>query len=247
MRAVNLLPKELQTRKSIREEDPAVVVGSALGVVVMIALGLAFYVEHSAAGKQQARLTSARLELAQLSVKAHEVKPKSTKPKVPITPVVPPPTITGQEATWLSSVETNLSERIAWDRLLREVSLVMPDDVTLTSLTMTAPSTAPVIPGVSTPPATGSATGFSIAGDAFSYDSVARLLSRLTLVPDLSDVMLTSTSAGTASSGGAGAGTGTPSAGVQFNISANVKGAPPPVEPVTTSPPVDTSTETTSS
>jgi Tfp pilus assembly protein PilN len=240
MRAVNLLPKELQTRKSIREEDPAVVVGSALGVVVMIALGLAFYVEHNAAGKQQARLTTARLELAQLSIKQQHQKPKPKKPTVPITPVVPPPSISGQEATWLSSVETNLSQRIAWDRVLREVSLVMPDDVTLTSLSMSAPATPTVIPGVvSTPPATGAAQGFSIAGDAFSYDSVARLLSRLSLVPDLSDVTLTNTSAGSAAPSGS-------ASSVQFNISANVKGAPAPVAPtVTTTPPVDTSSTTT--
>ena len=96
MRAVNLLPKELQTRKSIREEDPAVVVGSALGVVVMIALGLAFYVEHNAASKQQARLNTARLQLAQLSTKQHHEKPKHTKPPVPITPIVPPPSVTSR-------------------------------------------------------------------------------------------------------------------------------------------------------
>jgi len=240
MRAVNLLPKELQTRKSIREEDPAVVVGSALGVVVMIVLGLAFYVEHSAAGKQQARLTTARLELAQLSIKQHHEKPKPSKPTVPITPLVPPPSVTGQEATWLSSVETNLSQRIAWDRVLREVSLVMPDDVTLTSLSMSAPTTPTLIPGVvTTPPATSSAQGFSIAGDAFSYDSVTRLLSRLSLVPDLTDVTLTNTSAGSSAAGGS-------ASGVQFNISANVKGAPAPVAPaVTTTPPVDTSSTTT--
>src|SRR5262249_28085800 len=204
MRAVNLLPKELQTRKSIREEDPAVVVGSALGVIVMIALGLAFYVAHSAVGKQQARLNTARIELAQLSVKAHRVKPK-TKPARPITPIVPPPSVTGQEATWLSAVETTLSQRIAWDRVLREVSLVMPDDVTLTSLEMTAPATAAAIPGVVTTPSSG-AQGFTVAGDAFSYDSVARLLSRLALVPDLTDVTLTGTSAGSSAAAGAGAG-----------------------------------------
>jgi len=240
MRAVNLLPKELQTRKSIREEDPAVVVGSALGVVVMIVLGLAFYVEHSAAGKQQARLTTARLELAQLSIKQHHEKPKPSKPTVPITPLVPPPSVTGQEATWLSSVETNLSQRIAWDRVLREVSLVMPDDVTLTSLSMSAPTTPTLIPGVvTTPPATSSAQGFSIAGDAFSYDSVARLLSRLSLVPDLTDVTLTNTSAGSSAAGGS-------ASGVQFNISANVKVAPAPVAPaITTTPPADTSSTTT--
>jgi Fimbrial assembly protein (PilN) len=244
MRAVNLLPKELQTRKSIREEDPAVVVGSALGVVVMIALGLGFYVEHSAASRQQARLNTARLELAQLSIKAHNEKPKPKKPVVPITPLVPPPSISGQEATWLSAVETNLSQRIAWDRVLREVSLVMPDDVTLTSLTMTAPTTASIIPGVvATPPATGSAQGFSIAGDAFSYDSVARLLSRLSLVPDLTDVTLTNTSAGSSAAAGSSSGS---ASSVQFNISANVKGAPAAAAPaVTTPPPVDTSSTTT--
>jgi Tfp pilus assembly protein PilN len=242
MRAVNLLPKELQTRKSIREEDPAVVVGSALGVIVMIALGLAFYVANAAVGTQQARLNTARIELAQLSVKAHRVKPKSTKPAQPITPIVPPPSVTGQEATWLSDVETTLSQRIAWDRVLREVSLVMPDDVTLTSLEMTAPVTAAAIPGVVTTPSSG-AQGFTVAGDAFSYDSVARLLSRLALVPDLTDVTLTGTSAG--SSAAAGAGAGGPTSGVQFNISANVKGAPAPAAPAVTAPPVDTSSTTT--
>jgi Tfp pilus assembly protein PilN len=240
MRAVNLLPKELQTRKSIREEDPAVVVGSALGVVVMIALGLGFYVEHNASNKQQARLNTARLELAQLSVKQQHEKPKPKKPTVPITPLVPPPSVTGQEATWLSAVSTDLSQRIAWDRVLREVSLVMPDDVTLTSLTMTAPVAAAVIPGVTT--SAGGSQGFVVAGNAFSYDSVARLLSRLALVPDLSDVSLTSTGSGSAPGAGAGAST----SGVQFNISANVKGAPAPAAPaVTTTPPVDTSTTTT--
>lgn len=239
MRAVNLLPKELQTRKSIREEDPAVVVGSALSVVVMIALGLAFYVAHSAAGKEQARLNTARLELAQLSVKQHHEKPKPKKPSQPITPIVPPPSITGQEASWLAAVETDLSQRIAWDRVLREVSLVMPDDVTLTSMSMTAPVTAAVIPGVVTTPSASGTEGFVIAGNAFSYDSVARLLSRLALVPDLTDVSLTSTGSG--ASPGAGAGSST--TGVQFNISANVVGAPaPPAPAVTTTPPVDTTT-----
>ena len=61
MRAVNLLPRDLQNAKSIRNEDPAVVVGSALGVIVMIALGSSFYIAHSNANAQQARLTKARL------------------------------------------------------------------------------------------------------------------------------------------------------------------------------------------
>jgi Tfp pilus assembly protein PilN len=240
MRAVNLLPADLQQRKSIRQEDPAVVIGSALGVVVMIALAGAFLAAHGKAGAQQTRLTKAQLELAQLSLKNH-TKPKPTKPTTPITPIVPPPAVTGQEATWLAAVSSSLSQRIAWDRVLRDVSLVIPDDVTLTSMTMTAPIVAAVaVPGVT---ASAPAQGFAIAGSAFSYDSVARLLSRLALVPDLSDVTLTSTGSGGAGStdGGGGSASG-PTSGVTFNISAGVKGPPAPAAPVVPVTPVTTDT-----
>jgi Tfp pilus assembly protein PilN len=220
MRAVNLLPKEFAARKSLREEDPAVVVGSALAVVVLIALGASFLVAQSKANTQQKRLTAARLELGKFSQKNNST-PRVKTPAVPITPIVPPPSVVGQEAVWLSSVTSTLSQRIAWDRVLREVSLVMPDDVTLSSLTMTAPAAPGAIP---TGPA-GAGQGFVIAGSAFSYPSVARLLSRLGLVPDLSNVTLTST-------------TSSSKASVDFAITAAIKGAPappaPPVAPVTT-------------
>jgi Tfp pilus assembly protein PilN len=236
MRAVNLLPRDMQQRKSFREEDPAVVVGSALGVIVMIALGAAFFVAHGKANTQQARLTKAQLELAALSEKKREAQ-KPAKPSAPITPIVPPPAITGQEASWLSAVSTNLSQRIAFDRVLRDVSLVIPDDITLSSMTLSAPLSTVAVPGV--PPPTAS-QGFVIAGTAYSYDSVARLLSRLALVPDLNTVTLTSTGSG-ASAGSTGGG------GVQFNISAAIKGAPaPPAPPVIPPAPVDTTTGSSS-
>jgi Tfp pilus assembly protein PilN len=230
MRAVNLLPRDLQNAKSIRHEDPAVVVGSALGVIVMIALGSAFFVAHSKANTEQVRLTKARLELAQLSLRKR-VAPKPSAPSAPITPIVPPPAVTGQEAAWLGAVSTNLSQRIAWDRVLREVSLVVPDDVTLASLTMTAPTAA----SAAATPGSPTTQGFVIQGSAFSYDSVARLLSRLALVPDLSNVTLTSTS----SAGAAGSSASSATGGVQFNITAAVKGAvvvPVAVAPVAPAP-----------
>jgi Tfp pilus assembly protein PilN len=232
MRAVNLLPREYQNAKSIRHEDPAVVVGSALGVIVMIALGASFFVAHGSANAQMARLTKARLELAQLAAHQKPV-PKPAKPSAPVTPIVPPPAVTGQEATWLSAVSTNLAQRIAWDRVLREVSLVIPSDVTLLSLTMTAPTAASAATAA---PASASAQGFVIQGTAFSYDSVARLLSRLALVPDLSNVTLTSTGSGAA------AGSTPTTGGVQFNITAAVKGAP---APPAAAPVVPASTDTT--
>jgi hypothetical protein len=119
----------------------------------------------------------------------------------------------------------------------------------LTSMTMAAPATTAAVPGVP-PPA--SAQGFTIAGTAFSYDSVARLLSRLSLVPDLSGVTLTSTGSGAApGSSGAGSGSGSGAASttaVQFNISAGIKGAPVAPAPAPVVPaPVDGTTTGVSS
>jgi Tfp pilus assembly protein PilN len=227
MRAVNLLPRDAGQAKSLRNEDPAVVVGSAVGLIVLIALSLGFFVAHSAAGAQQRKLTAARIELGKLSlVKRPVIKvPKLKRPIIPI------PAVTGQEAALLQAVSGAMSTRIAWDRILREFSLVVPDDVTITTLNLTAPSNLPVAPGDATTAAT--PQGLILIGTAYSHDSVARLLSRLMLIPDLTDVTLSSSTAQL---------TGGP--GVQFNIAANVKGAPPPPAPAPATTPTDTGTTT---
>ena len=81
-----------------------------------------------------------------------------------------------------------LSGRIAWDRVLRQVSLVLPEDVWLTSLTATAPAAdAEPVEG-----AAGTATGVTLVGSTYSQDGVARFLSRLSVVPDLTNVRLLS-------------------------------------------------------
>ena len=217
MRAVNLLPDDPTQRKSIRKEDPAVVVGSALGVIVLLALGAGFMNVHAKVNAEQAKLTAARSELAQLSlVKRHAavvLKPVHVKAIVPV------PAVTSEQQPRLDALSSAMSTRIAWDRILREFSLVLPNDVSLTSLTMTAPAVVATVPGAA--PVAGT-QGFTIGGTAYSHDGVARLLSRLMLIPDLANVTL-SNSAAAASSASA--------ASVQFSISAQIKGAPAPVAP----------------
>lgn len=225
MRAVNLLPKDSGQAKNIRNEDPAVVIGSAVGLVVVIALGLSFFVAHTNASAAQTKLNAARIELGKLSLVKRPVYkvPKVTRPIIPI------PAVTGEETALMQAVSGALSTRIAWDRILREFSLVVPDDVTITSMSLTAPPDTPQTPGAVTTAAT--PTGLVLMGTAYSHDSVARLMSRLMLIPDLTDVTLSSSTA--MGNGG----------GVQFSIAANVKGAPVPVLPP---PVVPTDTTTTS-
>ena len=66
MRAINLLPRDALARKSFRDEDPAVVVGSAVGAVVILALAAGFLNVHSKVGHEQSKLDAARAQLAQL-------------------------------------------------------------------------------------------------------------------------------------------------------------------------------------
>jgi Tfp pilus assembly protein PilN len=80
----------------------------------------------------------------------------------------------------VGALSAALSGRIAWDRVLRQVSLVLPEDVWLTNLTAAAPDPAAVVPG----------SGFTLTGSTYSQNGVARFLSRLGVIPDLANVRL---------------------------------------------------------
>ena len=54
-------------------------------------------------------------------------KPVKTKPIIPI------PAVTSEEQPRLAAIAGAMSTRIAWDRILREFSLVVPDDITISN------------------------------------------------------------------------------------------------------------------
>jgi Tfp pilus assembly protein PilN len=70
--------------------------------------------------------------------------------------------------------------------VLRQVSLILPEDVWLINLT----ASAPVATAGGAPAAT--ASGFTLTGSTYSQNGVARFLSRLSVIPDLKNVRLQS-------------------------------------------------------
>jgi Tfp pilus assembly protein PilN len=163
MRAVNLLPKEANQRKPfVTQQNLPQVVGAGLGVVVTGALALSFINASSAVKEAQARATDAAARLA-----------ATPRPAAPAP--VPNAQLANEQSARVLAVSTAIGGRMAWDRVLREFSLVLPDDVWITSLTLND-------------------GGLNIAGDTYSHDSVARLLSRLAMIPELSEVALGSSS-----------------------------------------------------
>jgi len=222
MRAVNLLPRDNARQRRITQQNLPAVVGASLGVVVTGALALTFLSAASTVKSTQQELNDVSAQLA-----------ATPKPAAPA--AVPNAQLAGEQSARVTAVSNAIGARVAWDRIMREFSLVLPDDVWITSLNLSPTS------------------GLAISGTTYSHESVARLLSRLALIPELSNIVLSSSTAengddGTPTTPGSSSGPVT----VSFGISATVAlppgaAAAAPLPPVVAPPTTDTtSTEATS-
>jgi Tfp pilus assembly protein PilN len=173
MRAVNLLPDPKKDARERRRPPNVVALGGVVGAVALTALmAMWFLAVSGTVTERQNEIDNLEAELQATPLPA----PKSTDGDA----------LEQEKVARIAAVGAALGARVAWDRVLRELSLVTPDDVWLTSLTASAPT-------ASTAGAAAAATpggGFSINGRTYSHDSVARLLARLSLVPDLQSVKL---------------------------------------------------------
>ncbi|MEO8289474.1 MAG: PilN domain-containing protein [Gaiellaceae bacterium] len=175
MRAFNLLPREeLRSGETETRQNalPHILVALA-GVLVFAALA-AFYLSASAdVTRKTSQVDDLRGDLASLQV------PEKQPNQGGNTGVA---NLAGERSARTSALGTALADRLPWDRLLREIALVLPSDVVLLTLQANAPS----------PGSAGSTTIRTVAltGEAASQRSVARLISRLELVPELGDVTL---------------------------------------------------------
>ena len=181
MRAVNLLPRQQVEHK--RERPDTVVLAAAIGgAAVVLALVAGTLVASRSVSREQQALASARAVLAVTPAHHMSAQTQAFRQKV----------LTDREQRSLA-LASAIGKRVAWDRILRRFALVLPNDVWLTSLTGTVPldqtptatATAP-----SVLPAT--ATELNIQGNTYTQEGVARLLERLSVVPDLKNVQLQS-------------------------------------------------------
>jgi Tfp pilus assembly protein PilN len=176
MRAVNLLPRDTGQR-TIKKESLPVLIGACSAVLVAAVLGAMFMMGSGKIAAQQRKLDDLNRIYQAL-------------PPPPAGPSAAQQQLAGEQSARVTALSTALSSRVAWDRVFREFSLVLPEDVWLTSLVAKSPI-SPVTNIASSLP--GSAPSqFTIQGRTYSHDGVARLLSRLQVVPDLTNVQLVS-------------------------------------------------------
>jgi Tfp pilus assembly protein PilN len=199
MRAVNLLPREQANKPAVKKEQIPFVVGGCLGLVVTALIASQYLSQSGKVSAERQNVDGLKAQLAALPAPPPGPTPAETQ-------------LAGEQSKRLAALQSALQTRVAWDRVLREFSLVLPEDVWLTSLDLKSP----ISPATNmAPEASGAPTGFTIQGSTYSHDAVARLLSRLSVVPDLTNVQLVSSSV--ASTDG--------QTTVHFNIAADIRGS----------------------
>jgi Tfp pilus assembly protein PilN len=178
MRAFDLMPKESERERTSTSPAFLKVVVALVAVVVLAALAGAFMLMDGRAKEKQSAVDDVRAQLAELTAQAASDQE----------PNVAELTVEGQART--AALSEALAARVAWDRILREFSLVIPEGVWLSTLSSSSPSVGAVAGAAPTTP-TGEAS-FSIEGRATSQSEVARLLTRLEVIPEFSSVTLQS-------------------------------------------------------
>jgi Tfp pilus assembly protein PilN len=176
MRAVNLLPRD-HGQRTIKKESLPVLVGVCTALLVVALLGARYMMGSGPTA-------SAQRDVADLNRQFQALPPP------PPGPTAAQQQLAGEQSARVGALSTAMSSRVSWDQVFREFSLVLPDDVWLTSLT----AKSPISPATNASSTGGSTVPsmFTIQGRTYSHDGVARLLSRLQLVPDLTNVQLVS-------------------------------------------------------
>jgi Tfp pilus assembly protein PilN len=176
VRAVNLLPKDDAQRSKKQQNIPALV-SSALIVLFTGLIGVLYFSAKSEAQAKDMELQDVKAELALLPTPSDIAAASAGTER-----------LRAEHAARLAALSTALTHRVSWDRVLREISLVLPEDVWLRDMAAVSPATpGGAVPAnvVGAPP-----EGFTINGYTYSHDAVARLLSRLAVIPDLQNVWL---------------------------------------------------------
>jgi Tfp pilus assembly protein PilN len=183
MRAVNLLPRQQVEQKRERQNPVALIAGIG-GAAVLLALVGGFLLANRSVDRQSQALSNARAMLA--ATPAHKLSAKTQAFRQ---------TVLSQREERSLALASALGKRVAWDRILSHMALVMPDDVWLTKVSGTVPLQSALPPGTLAAPTGPSAlppapTAIEIDGYTYSQPSVARFLERLQVDADLQNVQL---------------------------------------------------------
>ena len=209
MKRINLVPPEQRVRAS---RERGLLWAILILVAVVIALGLVYVWQSSQVNSKQSELDDLNAQVAAEQQKVAELQPYAE--------------LQAMRTDMTSAAKGIYDTRVSWATILQEISLVIPENVRLQTLTGVVPVT--MLPGTAVAVAPGtvpSTPDITFAGTTFTHKDVAEFMTRLGLIPQIMNIQLTSST-------GAAASTETEST-VAFTITASLR-------PFLTAPPATT-------
>jgi len=208
MKRFNLLPPE-QRVKASRERG---LLYAVLGLVVLVgALGAIYLQQSGVVADKQATLDGLAAENAVVQQQIASLQPYAQLNNLR--------TAMGETALGIYDA------RVSWSNIIEEVSLVIPENVRLQTLDCIVPPT--MLPGAA-PAASGgeaaASTDVTFVGVTYTHQDVAEFMTRLGLIPQLTDIQLASSTGSPASD------TTSTTTTVTFTITASLRAhmSPPP-------------------
>jgi Tfp pilus assembly protein PilN len=177
VRALNLLPRDEAKTRSARLPSLATAGVALAGLVVVGGLAFAFLHERSRVADREGALEDVEAQVAAIQAPAQVAPEAGTQ-------------LAGEALARAGALSAALDGRFVWDRLLRKLSLVLPDDVWFETVQSTpAETTVDPATGLSIPGAT---TTITINGYSKTQTGLAQLVGRLDVLPELGSVQLQS-------------------------------------------------------
>jgi type IV pilus assembly protein PilN len=212
MKRIDLLPPEQRVKAS---RERGLLWAILILVAVVVALGLVYVWQNRQVADKQAELDGLTAETSAVQQQALALRPYAE--------------IQTTRTAMTQAARGIYDSRVPWSTILQEVSLVIPDNVRLQSLSGTVPAT--MLPGPAVPPALGAAatTDLTFTGTSYTHKDVAEFMTRLGLIPQLSNIQLAS-STGAAATGTTGTTATAVTPTVTFTVTASLRPylTPPP-------------------
>jgi Tfp pilus assembly protein PilN len=176
MRAVNLLPRDLESSSPGGTRRLVLAAVGGVAAVTLLA-GILGMNASAKADEQRGSLELTEAAIARIPVKERQPVASDT---------------TAERSSRIAALQSALSTRTPVDRVMAQLSYVVPEDVWLSGLTMTIPSDVASTPTAGQAPgAVATGATVTLTGATYSQAAIARFLARLSTLSALDNVRLT--------------------------------------------------------
>jgi Tfp pilus assembly protein PilN len=178
MKRMNLLPPE-ERAKARRERGLMWVVVALVALIVV--LGGVYLWQNNQVGDKEDQAAQLEADIAAVQTQAAALQQYAV--------------LQTKRTEMTSTAKAIDAARVPWSTIFEEISLVIPENVRLQSLTCAVPVS--MLPGAAaTPEAAGTelAADITFTGQTYEHKDVAEFMTRLGLLPQLTNIQLSSSS-----------------------------------------------------